>query len=133
MSAAFEAWFPSFFCHFPLDGGWLLVKVGRPQWKLGFPPHRRFLTLGFSLQEEKVPSVCSRFNRMHRKGKQESIAGMSGGLMNVCSCTDFLQTNNPSESVLSPVLSPLQQHLQTQTEPVHTEDVLFNEFFSSNT
>ncbi len=48
-----------FFCHFPLDGGWLLVKVGRPQWKLGFPPHRCFLTLGFLCRRKKLPqSVC---------------------------------------------------------------------------
>lgn len=55
----------SFFWHFPLDRGWLLVKVGRPQWKLGFPPHRSFLTLGFSLQEEKALSVCVPGKRNH--------------------------------------------------------------------
>lgn len=44
-------------CHFPLCGDWLLEKVGRPQWKPGFPSHRRFLALGFLCRRKKL-SVC---------------------------------------------------------------------------
>lgn len=85
------------------------MKVGRPQWKLGFPPHRRFLTLGFLCRREKL-SLSAFTGKENTHEHRQICEDECEVWLQFIYMKINMQTDDPSQARLVFILSVTHKH-----------------------